>query len=383
MDRMQTKINDVILLLLSFMAIGMFLFNIGKTLLIATNLLFLLLILLNLGSIRPEYCVLLIINILFGICTLLLNEGVGVVLIFLALFMACLSFNSISFSIKMRKTVSFICFVGVLTIVVTASNIYRIYDWLVLIDRHGNLINNNSLAIFSVAFCFCSLVWNDLRNGKKWKKLFALVSFTVNFLFTYLTGCRSAMFVLITYFVLHWLIKTKLSDKSFRRITIAVLLLSLLFPVFYVVLYRVWPDATILGKMLFSGREAIWVEVFDQIKAYPIFGSGTSLESAGFESVHNMLLGIWKNVGVIPLISLISVYAIKGRVSISRKQQIMLISILIFAFFESFMMDIRFLLIFSFLMIGTTEINAIEENGAIKNDTKKNTLLLVRWKTSQ
>lgn len=101
-------------------------------------------------------------------------------------------------------------------------------------------------------------------------------------------------------------------------------------------------------------------------KAYPIFGSGTSLESAGFESVHNMLLGIWKNVGVIPLISFISIYSIKSRVSISRKQQIMLISILIFAFFESFMMDIRFLLIFAFLMIGTTGINAIEENGVIK-----------------
>ena len=369
MDKTKTKINDIILLLLSAVAIALFLYNSGTVLLLILVVLLLLLIFLNLGSIRPRYFLLLIVNILSGMGTLLLHEGTGVVLIFQILFMSILSFNVISLSKKARRNVYFICCLGLLLVVLTASSIYRVYDWIFITDRYGNLINNNTLGIFSVAFCFSSLLWNDLRVSKRWTKFLPIVFFVVSLLFAFLTGCRSAVLVLIIYFVLHRFIKTKLSDKAFGRITMFTLLLSLLFPVIYVALYIIWPDATILGKSLFSGREDIWVEVFQQVKDYPIFGSGTSFKSAGFESVHNMLLGIWKNVGLIPWISLVSVYAINGRVSISRKQQMMLISILLFAFFESFMMDNRFLLLFAFLMTGTAETNAIVEKGAKYDDT--------------
>ena len=74
-----------------------------------------------------------------------------------------------------------------------------------------------------------------------------------------------------------------------------------------------------------------------------------------------MLLGIWKNVGLIPLIASMTVFVLKKRVSISRRQQMMLISMCIFMFFESFMMDARFLLLFAFLMMGTNEDPKIEK----------------------
>ena len=77
--------------------------------------------------------------------------------------------------------------------------------------------------------------------------------------------------------------------------------------------------------------------------------------------MHNMLLGIWKNIGLIPTLSIVFSFAIGGGTLISRKQQIMLLCVLIFTFFESFMMDVRFLLLFAFLMLGAREDNAIEK----------------------
>jgi len=366
MDRAKTSIqihiNDAMLLLLSFIFVLFILTELAKTLLITiTFILLFCLMFLNLRSIRNEYVILIFFNILSVICTLVMYKGIGVALIFLTLLLSCVCFNSISFSKEARRWAYLICCLGLLVMLASASDIYRPYGWLVFIDKYGNVVNNNTLGIFSVGFCFCLVTWNDIRKGKKWKKIISFVTFAVTFYFVFLTECRSAMLVLLLYFVLQLVIKKKLSDIVFRRSVMFVLLLSLLFTFFYAVLYSVWPNARRWGKELFSGREGIWIVSCEQIKTNLIFGSGTEFTVSGFESVHNMLLGVWKNMGVIPMISIIAVFVIRGRVPISRKQQIMLLSILIFSFFESFMMDFKFLLLFVFLLTGTNESSTFEK----------------------
>ena len=357
----KTLTTNLILILLSLVAVSMLLFDIGTLPLILAFVLMSMLVVRNLNDIKWKYILLIALCAVSCFCTLVLYQGTGVVLIFMTLLMACIAFNSISFSVNIRKYVSLITFIGILLVILTAKSISSTNGWLVVYDVNGNLINNNTLGIYTVAFCFNFLIWNDLRKGKKFKKLFAAVICVISFVFAYITGCRSAMLVLLLYFVGYLLIKKPLSNRLFKVIIISVLCASLAFTVIYIGLYMIWPNAIVLGKSIFSGRQKIWLEVFEQIKISPLFGMGTEFASGGHESVHNMLLGIWKNVGFIPLIAIITVFVLKKRVKISRRQQMMLISMCVFMFFESFMMDERFLLLFAFLMMGTKEIPKIEK----------------------
>ena len=367
MNRIKNITNDLILVVLSLLSFAIILLNLGSLPLIMAILLSSFLIIINLKEIKWYFLILLPINIFSCLCTLLFYEGTGVVLIFLTLFMLCLVVNFVSFSKKTRKIVYLIGAASIILLVVTANSISFSVDWLVLYDVHRNLVNNNTLGMYSVALCFSLLLWNDLRESKKFKKLLSVIIYIVGFACAYITGCRSALFVLLLYFVLHKIIKKELKIKSFRFIVICFLIVSLAFTVFYVMLYSALPNITFLGKSLFSGRELVWKDAFSQIFESPLFGTGTAFLMSGFESPHNMLLGIWKNVGLIPLISIVLAFVVGKRVSLSRKQQIMIISFCLFTFFESFMMDQHFLFLFAFLMLGEKK-NKVEEIKNIEQD---------------
>ena len=356
MNRIKMITNDLLIILLALVSLAILLLNTGTVLLVIAIFLSSLLIVINLKQIKWYFLFLLIANVLSCVCTLLFYKGTGVVLIFLTLLMLCLVVNFVSFSKKARRCVYLIGAASILLLVLTANSISFSVNWLVLHDSYGRLVNNNTLGMYSVAFGFCLLLWNELRKGKKFKKLFSVIIYIVSFVCACITGCRSAMFVLVLYFVLHKFIKKDLKIKSFRCIVILIFAVSLLFTGFYVILYTVVPNATILGKSLFSGRESVWSLAFSQILKSPLFGTGTDYLMGEFESTHNMLLGILKNLGLIPLISIMISFIIYKRVYISRKQQIMVISFCIFAFFETFMMDLRFLFLFVFLMAGTNEV---------------------------
>ncbi len=369
------QISNIILLLLALLTIVGLLFEIGTVLLVLTLALLCCLIIINLRHIGPICSFVLIANALMCVCTMLLYKGAGVVIIFMNLLAACIVFNKISFGTKTVRRVYFICWAGLLLYCATASSISREYDWLSFYDRNGKLVNNNSLGILAVSLCFSFLLWNNMRKGARYKKIFSILGYFVGFLMCFFTGCRSSMLVLIIYILLSFVFRRGLPIKTLRRIIIIIFCTSLLFTILYVSLYKVVPNATILGKSLFSGRETLWADTFEQIMISPLFGTGTTLIlSSDFESVHNMLLGLWKNVGLLPMISVIFSFLMVSRVSLTHKQKIMLISVLFFAFFESFMMDFRFLFLYAFLLLGTDVANesANETNkvqGVVINDT--------------
>lgn len=369
MNGLKTQINNIILLLLSFIVVAGFLFDAEYLFLIVTWVLLAFLTLLNIGNIPVMSALVLGANLLSVICTILLYDGIGVILIFLTLLMTLICFNSIPFSQRIRKNVHLICGIGLMMFFFSASSVTRMHGWLVFYDRNGTLINNNTLGILVVGFCFSLLLWNDMRMGRHGKRLIAFCVYIASFTFAFITGCRSAMLVLLLYLITRIFVKNRISDKAFRRFIVIILVLSLMFPILYVALYQIWPNVTFMGKTIFSGRQLIWIDTFDQITRNLLFGSGTAFEvGKGFESVHNMLLGIWKNVGLIPLISTVCMFVSYKRTAVSQKQQLMIISMLIFTFFETFMMDINFLLMFSFLMIGDNDSDIINIHSSKTNE---------------
>ena len=67
-----------------------------------------------------------------------------------------------------------------------------------------------------------------------------------------------------------------------------------------------------LGKNFFTQRDNVWKEVYELIFSSPLFGVGSEndiyLMGRLMDDAHNLFLGIWKNIGLIPMISMAVVF---------------------------------------------------------------------------
>jgi hypothetical protein len=84
-------------------------------------------------------------------------------------------------------------------------------------------------------------------------------------------------------------------------------LFALLFPALYIGLSFVIQNFEFFGKNFFTQRDNMWKAVYSLIFQGPIFGVGTNsdipLLGGQLDDAHNLFLGIWKNIGLIPMIS--------------------------------------------------------------------------------
>ena len=191
--------------------------------------------------------------------------------------------------------------------------------------------------------------------------LFSFCIVSVNVL-----GCRSALLFFLLYSIL-MVFRKKITknDKFIRKLCIIFLIISFCLPIVYLFLYNQIGNFEIMGKSFFSGREKVWLEAYKQIKISPLFGSGTEFVMAYgkevTESTHNMLLGLWKNLGIIPTISVICFYALKNRPKTETNIIISIIAIIIITCFESFLMDSRLYLLFLLAFPGSTNTLSIDK----------------------
>lgn len=167
------------------------------------------------------------------------------------------------------------------------------------------------------------------------------------------SDCRSAM-VALTVFLLLWLIWHRpWHRRLYQLMTVAIVAVLALFPIYYVRYAEQLADVMVLGSRLFSGREDLWVELFEWIRAEPIFGNGILFGS----SSHHVLIELWTCLGVVPVISFaLLCMRVDRRVKqrpcrISRIAQIAFLAALTIGCFESFFTD-RYLSLFflSFLL---------------------------------
>ena len=174
--------------------------------------------------------------------------------------------------------------------------------------------------------------------------------------------------------------------RAYKILSVSVLILSLAITVIYVSMYDSLSEVEILGKKLFTGREIVWRSAFERIRDSAIIGNGNSatLDTVGGKttaSAHNMLLSIWYTIGLIPLLTTIFFFLNrldKGKKVASDKfSRCALIASLFVGFFESFYTDSTLQMFFLVLLI--SNLNTEDE----KNDSQKNTLLLVRRQASE
>lgn len=256
--------------------------------------------------------IVLLCNLIMLIINISVNGSLGVVITFYNVCLSLLIFNNISFTEKQVKIIRLFTIILLILLLASFSYEYQ-YGTLRAIDK-GTTINTNTLGLlylilFYNIFCF---IYDSSLNKTKKNILLVFITAILS-IFIWFSNCRSAITAEILFFVFLFVKKF-----NFKKMILLFILVGLIFPIIYVQLYHaISEDIEILGKSLFSGREKVWVVVWNIIKQSPIFGNGTtSLIEWGnghiTDSSHNTYLGFWKTLGIFPVISFIY-FLLKGK----------------------------------------------------------------------
>lgn len=309
------------------------------------------------------------VNIVSLLITLVFFPGAGVALNFLNLLLCVMIFNKVEFS-KQAIIVTRIMLIASIVLFFATSTYTKPNNWISFYDKNGSLINNNTVALIIVAL-FINISTLILSKSEIWRHIIVFGLLILSLIVVEKFGCRSAMLFFACYGILMFFSKKLLKNgEVVRKLCTTFLIISFVFPILYIFLYGLIGNFDIIGKGFFSGRERVWLEVYKQIKLSPLFGSGTKFiidyGSGITESAHNMLLGLWKNLGLIPVFSIVYYYALNNKRRIEDNVALSKIAIISIACFESFLMDSRLYLLF--LLAFPFAINSCSKN---KNSHKE------------
>lgn len=214
-----------------------------------------------------------------------------------------------------------------------------------IMDSFHNLINTNMISIlFLCAYLHIMCVLLQFKKNKILITIEILLSLVYggNIWFY---GARSAIASMFLFIISIIFVKKSIPYNIYKKIVLIILSLSLLFPFLYLAIVKNMDILEFLGKGIGS-RRIVWENCVDVIEAHPLFGVGNDvsiqMRSTGelTTSMHNTLLGLWKILGVVPLITFLF-YCTYNCNSIYDNQkmlvsQLAFISTLLICFFESF-----------------------------------------------
>lgn len=288
----------------------------------------------------------LLLNVTSLLVTGIFYSSWGSIIQFLTLLILLLVLNDIIVDRKVYKNLHLLTFV-LLTLFVYTIKIPDNLTHIRLLS--GSNINPNMLAMIALAAFGHFKCFIDETNIHKSKRGILTLLFVVVTVYKILQlECRSALIVLLGFVVASMIIRKPLKYKTYKLLSIIIMVGSLLFVLLYMWLYYKVGNIQILGKSLFTGREIIWGSAIDIIKEHFIFGCGNSIR---FDTVHDMvtttshntLIGLWKILGIIPTISFVFMLAnnpcTKKQYNMLKTPQLFFLCSLVFCFFESFYTD--------------------------------------------
>lgn len=249
-----------------------------------------------------------------------------------------------------------------------------------------SVMNPNGYATIVLA---CGMLVNVIISRLRIKSNFmrfalAFLSLAVFAIVLYKTGARTSLgcyfiyeALCLYYFVLYKSRNRCFRDKTIFKGIVFSLIISFTVVGIYLLLYKLLDaDFMILGKKLFSGRQNIWNDAFEQIKSNLIFGIPNHYKFAGiYLNAHNGFIAVLAYFGIIPFLLFIYIicksFSAKPSETKFNYNVYKCFAVAIFFFvstFESFILDGTFyFLMLPFLL-----------NKEKDNDTKEDSLLLVR-----
>ena len=300
-------------------------------------------------------------NALSIFSTLLLYKGTGSGLLLLDIVLAIFIFNNITINTKEYIVIHFLFAAASLLFLFQFDLGSIASGW---IRGNGISINANSVGIVSLAVFFhlCCIIRYIPKNSVR-KVCYFISTLSMGYLVS-MSNSRSSLIAMIFFAAISIIRKKEIDTPKYKMLVSGILILSLMFPIFYMALYGKIGNITFLGKNFFSGRQYIWGDALMYIKAHPILGTGTAFgyntgERTLTDISHNMMLGIQKSFGIIPTLTIIffmfNDYIIRGsnkKYYRDRITQVALLSSLIVGFGESFLTDCHFCFLFlTFLLM--------------------------------
>ncbi len=255
----------------------------------------------------------LLINLPFLFLSVILYEGLGAILTFCNLIGFLLLFNNLRFT-KKQVQCTRLAITILLLIFIMSLKIKQNYQSIIIHDVKGNLINPNTFGLLTTAIYFHTFLLIDSTIKQKPGKFIALTALTcISLKYIYLSDCRSALGSVILFLIFYTVKIVHL--KNYKRMLSYIVIAALVIPIIYIQILPNIRNVELFGKSL-TTRNLVWKSTIDFIKTHPILGCGTKSDILMMAreytaSAHNVFLGIWKTIGIVPMLTLM-IYLQRG-----------------------------------------------------------------------
>lgn len=222
-------------------------------------------------------------------------------------------FNNVEFSKKQVQRIRFIMIL-LLLIFLLSLNLKPVYSTILVHDMRDNKINPNTLGMLVLAVYFQGFIFIDEFIKSKFLKFIFYITITYfSMKYIYLSESRTSL-ISASLFIILYLIKI-VNLKNYKRMLSYMILAVLIIPFLYQIIIMSVGNIEIMGKSIFT-RSLVWDSTINLIKTHPLIGCGTKadiLMNPGeyTSSAHNVFLGVWKTIGIVPMITLM-IYLLRG-----------------------------------------------------------------------
>ncbi|MDY3305074.1 MAG: O-antigen ligase family protein [Clostridia bacterium] len=223
-------------------------------------------------------------------------------------------FNNIAFTKKQVERIRIII-VALLFLFLITIKIEPYYETILIYTVRGDNFNNNMLGLLVLALYFqIFLYFENKLNGKCIKLMFFIAITFFAFKYINISNSRSSL-ISIGIFLILYIFKI-VNLRNYRKMLFCMVIVILIVPFIYLSVIKSIGNIELFGKSIFT-RSTVWESTINLIKSHPIIGCGTRADimsnSNGYTaSAHNVFLGIWKTLGIVPLITLM-IYLVQGK----------------------------------------------------------------------
>lgn len=274
-------------------------------------------------------------------------------------------------------------FYWILYILMALFNVFLFYKSLVYSNTGFIDFNSNQIAMnMFISYMFIIVLSRYLKPSKIIELLFLVFTIIgVNNFSSRTTFISLIFFVLFIYLIPR---KVLLKTITFRILYLWVLLLSFIIPYLYTYtwIHSIQFRIEIMGKRFFTGRELMWLELFDSLDSlsHILFGLGDRMTfSSELVNAHNASLHIVMTSGLIACVLYYALIISKFELLVSKKFRISNLGIecliaflttIIYTYFENPLQPIRMILIYLFLAIYIKELSIENHKCVITSNLK-------------
>lgn len=305
--------------------------NIYTSFIILTILLFI-----NIKKHSKNQLLLVVIIMLVSTFSLIMNDGgLGSLVSLYNLLIGILVFSNIEINSKSK----------IIAIVMVSLLFFRYCH--LSINNYSNNVYYNGFNSNTVAqiIMFCCLVISSFMRSENSKKIYILFLNVAAAYFMLKCQSRGALLGILVYVIVLLNDKKEVKKSTIKSLLIVIIFIGSIFPIIYANMYKneVSFEIPLINKSLYSGREAIYLDIIEGFKDNKIsiftgLGSNFQLTHYATLNAHNMYLGLLVNFGIFVYILVIIHLMITLLDNCDYKKILPIFALLLNAYFETSML---------------------------------------------